>query len=112
MTLFAFQNAARMSMRLFGNRTPEGERSPALVHPANSGEAFEVEVIFDRQARDRTVLNIALPDAVPKMWTLTPEAKPVMCNEDVIELRGERWMASSRFEGDHGFVEYVLYEAP
>jgi hypothetical protein len=72
-------------------------------------EAYDVDVMFDRQSRDRTVLRLTLAEALPKIWTMTPEPRAILENQDVIELDGEAWKAHSRFVRRDGLVEHELY---
>ena len=103
--------ASRLTIRIHSARDAEGRHIQATVHRAYGGEFYDVDVIFDRQARDPTVLNLIIADAVPRLWTLAPEPRAILENQDVIELDGERWKAHARFVREDGLVEHELYEA-
>lgn len=49
-------------------------------------------------------------DTLPKIWTLTPEPRPILEHAHVIQLDGEAWKVSSRFEREDGLVEHELYQ--
>lgn len=103
--------ASRLTMRIHAARNADGERVQATVHRADGGEAYDVDVMFDRVSRDRTVLGLTLADALPKIWTMTPEPREILEHADVIILNGEAWKVSSRFAREDGLVEHELYVA-
>ncbi len=111
MTHPALALAGRLTMRIHGARDAAGERVRATVTPGDGSPAFDVDVVFDRTNRDRTVLGLTLADAIPRLWTLAPETRRLVENNDVITLNGERWHAISRFAREDGLIEHELVEA-
>lgn len=83
----------------------------ATVHRPDGGEAYDLDVILDRVARDRTVLCLTIADASPKLWTLAPEPRAIVEHADVVHLNGEAWKVSSRYACEDGLVEHDLYHA-